>query len=125
MSVGGIRSSRPFAAVAGLLARALRRLRGGAGEPYFDLDDAAAVGRLLKRYGLPPLPGPPREVAFRDGRLARGEKVYELRDDVREAFPLGLTPAGREALLDWFLREGRADLGIGVADVLRYLFELD
>jgi glycosyltransferase involved in cell wall biosynthesis len=125
MSVGGPRSSRPFAAVAGLLSRAARLLRGGAGEPYFDLDDEGAVGRLLARYALPPLSGSPRDVAFRDGRLAWGEKVYELRTDVREAFPLGLTPAGREAFLDWFLRGGRDELGVGVADVLRYLFEQD
>jgi glycosyltransferase involved in cell wall biosynthesis len=124
MSAGGTRLSRPFAAVAGLLARAARLLRGASG-PYFELDDAVAVGRLLARYALTPLPGSPREVAFRDGRLARGEKVYELREDVREAFPLALTPAGREAFLDWFLREGRDELGVGVADVLRYLFEQD
>ena len=123
MSAGGTRSPGPFAALAGLLGRAARRLRGG--KPDFDLDDAAAVGRLLERHGLPPLAGSPREVAFRDGRLGRGEKVYELREDVREAFPLGPTPAGREALLDWFLRDGRDELGISVADVLRYLFELD
>jgi glycosyltransferase involved in cell wall biosynthesis len=124
MSVGGARLPRPFAAVAGLLSRAARRLRGGPAGPCFDLE-AGAVGRLLARYGLPPLPGSPREVAFRDGRLARGEKVYELREDVREAFPLGLTPAGREGLLDWFLREGRDESGVSVADVLRYLFEQD
>jgi glycosyltransferase involved in cell wall biosynthesis len=63
--------------------------------------------------------------AARDGRLAWGEKVYELRPDVREAFPLAPTPAGREAFLDWFLRDGRDELGVGVADVLRYLFEQD
>src|SRR4051812_23001233 len=85
------------------LARRLKGLLGGAAAPAFDLDDAAA----------------------RDGNLAAGEKVYELREDVRAAIPLALTPAGREAFLAWFLAAGRHETDAAPADVLRLLSDHD
>ena len=45
--------------------------------------------------------------AFEYGHQARGDKVYEVRDDVRAMFPLGLTPSQRGLYLEWFARCGR------------------
>jgi glycosyltransferase involved in cell wall biosynthesis len=118
------------AAGLGRLARKLRRrvrlfLRGESPRHFFDLDDRERVDAILTAHGLPPLPGSPREVALRDGDAERGESVYELRPDVREAIPLALTPAHRGAFLRWFAEYGRHEVDAGVADVLRYLFEQD
>src|SRR5262249_54459474 len=75
---------------------------------------------------LPPLAASPRQAAFRNGDPIRGEKVYELREDVRRAIPLALTPAQRGVFLRWFLTlGGRHETDATLADVLRALFELD
>jgi glycosyltransferase involved in cell wall biosynthesis len=114
----------------GRLARKVRRrvgllLRGESPRHFFDLDDRDRIDALLIAHGLPPLDGPPREVAHRHGDAERGESVYELRPDVREAIPLAPTPAHRGAFLRWFVEYGRHETDAGVADVLRYLFEQD
>src|SRR5438128_2329573 len=90
------------------LVRRLRRLLEG--EPQaaaLDLDDSRLVNELLAARDLPPLDDTPRAAARRDGRLAVGESVYEVRDDVRRAMPLALTPAGRRLYFEWFLDGGR------------------
>jgi glycosyltransferase involved in cell wall biosynthesis len=114
----------------GRLARKARRrlrllFRGEHPAGYFDLDDADLVNHLLRSCGQPPLDGSPREVAGRDGDPARGELVYELRDDVRRAIPLALTPAQRGAYLRWFAEHGWPASGATVADILRVLFDQD
>jgi len=45
--------------------------------------------------------------AFEAGYRARADRLYELRDDVREAIPLALTPAQRGAYLEWCVAYGR------------------
>jgi glycosyltransferase involved in cell wall biosynthesis len=114
----------------GRLARKVRRrvgllLRGESPRHFFDLDDRDRIDALLTAHGMPPLADSPREVAPRDGDAERGESVYELRPDVREALPLALTPAHRGAFLRWFVEHGRHEMNVGVADVLRHLFEQD
>jgi glycosyltransferase involved in cell wall biosynthesis len=115
---------------AGRLVRKIRRrlrllLRGESPRHYFDVHDRDLVNQLFAGCGLPPLRGEPREVALRDGHPTRGEKVYELRDDVRREIPLALTPAWRGAYLDWFCRYGRRESDAEPLDVLRTLIELD
>ena len=103
--------------------RLLHRLRRLLHGDEFDLD--TGVNGLLTSRGLPPLDGPPRAIANRDGNLASGESVYETRPDVRRALPLALTPAGRRTYLDWFLDNGQHETTATLADVLLALFDQD
>src|SRR5687768_3200561 len=91
---------------AGRFGRKARRplrlfLRGESPRHSFDVRDRDLVNQLLAGCGLPPLRAEPRAAALRDGHPTRGEKVFELRDDVRREIPLALTPAQRGAYLDW------------------------
>ncbi len=112
-----------------LIARIRRRLRlllrGESPRHYFDLEDADLVNRILTGCSHPPLDTSPREAAFRDGDLQRGEKLYELRDDIRREIPLALTPAQRGAYLHWFCRFGWDAIDTTPLDLLRVLFEED
>jgi glycosyltransferase involved in cell wall biosynthesis len=115
----------------GALARKLRRrvrllLGGESPRHYFDLRDRDLIDQLLAAGSLPPLAASPHETAVRDGDAARGDKVYELRDDVRREIPLALTPAQRGTYLHWFLvLGGRHETDATLADLLRSLLELD
>lgn len=100
-------------------------LRGEHPAHFFDLADAGLVNQTLRSCGADPLDAPPREVAARDGDAARGELVYELRDDVRRAIPLALTPAQRGVYLRWFAEHGWAASGATIPDILRVLFDQD
>jgi glycosyltransferase involved in cell wall biosynthesis len=93
-------------------------LRGETDATYFPVDDSPAVRDLVAAFGHDwPVAIPESgNQAFR---------VYELRADLRETFPLGPTPAGRRDLLAWYLAHGIAEFGIGVGDVLAMLRELD
>ena len=59
------------------------------------------------------------------GRFDVGESVYHLRRDVRDRYPLALTPAQRGDYLRWFLQHGRNELDADPADLLCYLAALD
>ncbi|HEY8506014.1 MAG TPA: hypothetical protein VIL46_15620, partial [Gemmataceae bacterium] len=61
--------------------------------------------------------------AFAANLSRRVRRVYELRSDLREAFPFGLTPRQRGEYLGWLLRHGRADFGLRGEEVLWFLFE--
>jgi len=63
-----------------------------------------------------------RAFAKASGPAAR--YVYQLRYDVRETFPLGLTPRQRLDFLSWLLIHGQSDHGIGVDEALWYFMEL-
>jgi glycosyltransferase involved in cell wall biosynthesis len=119
------RSVNPLSLRLPTVRAAVRRvryfLRGEHPGSYFDLHDMGAVTRLLADAGLPPLDGDP----VRDGDAVRGATVYDLRDDVRRAIPLALTPAQRGAYLGWFLRYGRHETDADVLDVLGALAEQD
>ena len=105
----------------GLLRKARRRvrlfLRGEHPRHYFDIRDRDLIDRVLRAHGLPPSGEP--------GDAARGDKVFELRDDVRAVIPLALTPAQRGAYFRWFLEHGRHDSDATPADVLAALVTLD
>lgn len=112
-----------FARTARLLRAARRRLRlalaGESREHFFDLADTELVDRALAAGGHPPL------AESQPGDAARGEMLYELRDDLRTHFPLGLTPAQRGALLRWFAEYGWDAIPATPDDLLAYLSELD
>ncbi len=90
--------------------------RGETAATYFDAHNPHEVTALFAEHGLPV----PTEPGLAD--VAR--RVWELRRDLREAFPLGLTPAQRRAYAGWLLAHGRADFGLTPADVLAYLREM-
>ncbi len=119
--------SRPLLANWQKVRRRLRfLLTGESRRHFFDLRDRGAIDALLHEAALPRLTHSPRDLAFREGDAERGDRVFELRDDVRREIPLGLTPAQRGALLRWFLvLGGQEEMGITLADLLRSLFELD
>lgn len=54
----------------------------------------------------------------------RVRQVYELRPDVREVFPLGLTPAQRGEYTAWLFRYARGEYGLRDHEILWYLFGL-
>jgi len=111
------------------IAKVRRRLRmffrGESPRFFFDLDDRERISRIMAEHGLTPPPGSPRESAYRLGHPTRGEKLYELRDDLRREIPLALTPAQRGDYFRWFCRFGWSDMDIEPLDLLRTLFELD
>ena len=116
----------PLARAGRKAARRVRLLlRGEHPAHFFDLADAGLVNQTLRSCGADPLDATPREVAARDGDAARGELVYELRDDVRRAIPLALTPAQRGVYLRWFVEHGWAASGATIPDILRVLFDQD
>ncbi len=92
---------------------------------YFDLEDQELINRILAEGSHPILQCQPREAAFSEGNLIRGEKLYELRDDLRREIPLALTPAQRGEYLRWFCRFGWSESDVQPLDLLRVLFEQD
>jgi glycosyltransferase involved in cell wall biosynthesis len=54
----------------------------------------------------------------------RVRQVYELRPDVREVFPLGLTPAQRGEYATWLFRYAREEYGLRDDEILWYLLGL-
>ncbi|VTS03762.1 glycosyltransferase family 4 protein [Tuwongella immobilis] len=55
----------------------------------------------------------------------RVKRVYELRSDLRAAFPLGLLPCGRREYLQWLLVHGPSNLGLEPEECLWMMFELE
>jgi glycosyltransferase involved in cell wall biosynthesis len=56
----------------------------------------------------------------------RVRRVFELREDLRGVFPLGLTPKQRGEYLGWLVsRYGRNDFDLSPEAALWFLFELD
>ena len=112
-----------------LLQKVRRRaklfLRGESPGQFFDLDDREAIARITTSCSLMPPQSSPREAAYRDGKLERGEKLYELREDLRREIPLALTPAQRGEYFRWFCQFGWKETDIEPMDVLRALFEQD
>ncbi|MFO0851534.1 MAG: glycosyltransferase family 4 protein [Gemmataceae bacterium] len=90
--------------------------RGETAATFFDVHNPHEVATLFAEHGLP--------VPTAPGSAEVARRVWELRRDLREAFPLGLTPAQRRAYAGWLLTHGRADFGLAPADVLAYLREL-
>jgi glycosyltransferase involved in cell wall biosynthesis len=114
---------------AGLWKKVQRRLRlalrGESAKHFFDLDDADLIARIMRQCDREPPVGSPREAAYRDGRPGLGDKLFELREDLRTVFPLGLTPAQRGDFFHWFCRYGWPEMDLEPLDVLRMLFEQD
>ncbi len=88
---------------------------------------AGADGPFVKWLigGLPPTDGERIRTLFASHFGERCKRVYDYRPDLRELFPLGLTPQHRGHLLRWLLTHGAAELGLSAEEVLWGLVELD
>lgn len=112
-----------------LLSGVRRRLRdwrrGETRATFFDVTHRGELVSLLTNHGIAPftlseaLASPSAE---QGRRVAR--RVWEMREDLRKAFPLGLTPAQREAYAGWLLTVGRTDFGLTPEGVIAYLSDL-
>jgi glycosyltransferase involved in cell wall biosynthesis len=115
-----MRTSTPATLILDRLVRRARLLfQGESPRRYFDIRDPRLVRQLFENAELPP------PIAPAPGAFERAERVYELRDDVRALMPFALTPFGRGAFLDWYLKFGRAELAASPDDLVAYLAELD
>jgi glycosyltransferase involved in cell wall biosynthesis len=103
---------RPNPSVRRLLGGLRSLLRIEANAPY---SDRRTLDAMLARHGVEPGQG---------GDARRARAVWAERPDVREAFPLGLTPAGRGPYFEWLLTGGKADCGLTGDDIRAFAAEL-
>jgi len=90
--------------------------------PRFDPRAKRDLARLLAKFDLPIPEGDPR-VNRGPNAADRVREVYQLRADVRDVFPLGLTPAQLGDYGDWLLRYGRSEYGFTADEILCFLFD--
>jgi glycosyltransferase involved in cell wall biosynthesis len=83
------------------------------------------TGNGLVPDGLPEPAARNLEGVFAVRPFDRVRQVFELRADVRDVFPLGLTPAGRGAYATWLFRHARHEYKLRDDEILWYLFALD
>ncbi len=86
------------------------------------LQDLAHVNAILAAGGHPPLAAPPHPDLVRGERALR---VYELSAELREAIPLALTPAGREAFFGWAVLHSAGEMTVTPAEALALLAHTD
>src|SRR5439155_20775229 len=56
---------------------------------------------------------------------ARVRQLYRLREDLRHAFPLALTPAGRRDFFQWLTAHGGQEHGLRAEEMWWFLLECD
>jgi glycosyltransferase involved in cell wall biosynthesis len=107
---------------AGVWRRVRDALRGETTETYFDIHDRRELSSVLTANGVMP----PAASPTGDGLAERVKRVFELRPDLREAYPFALTPhPDRRRFLEWLLVYGAKDYGITPNEALAWLFEQD
>jgi glycosyltransferase involved in cell wall biosynthesis len=107
---------------AGVWRRVRDAFRGETAETYFDIHNSRELNPVLEAYGVSRPPIPPAK----HGSAERVKRVFELRGDLREAFPFALTPhPDRRRFLEWLLVYGAKDYGITPDEALVWLFEQD
>jgi glycosyltransferase involved in cell wall biosynthesis len=80
----------------------------------------------VRRYRLGPAAVEHLTTAFTSNPSARARRVFECRPDLRNAFPVGLTPhPQRRDYLAWLLVWGPGEFGLTPEESLWYLFELE
>jgi GT2 family glycosyltransferase len=63
--------------------------------------------------------------AFRDSVSARARQAFCCRDDLKERFPLGLTPIHRRDLFLWFMSQGRFEYDLRLEEIWWLFLESD
>lgn len=84
-----------------------------------NLHDRACIDQFLTDCGLDPeMDGPKETEGLPDipgGRRVR--QLYEFRPDLRELFPLALTPVGQRQFLHWLLVAGKHEIGLTTQEI--------
>ena len=110
--------------------RRLARLRKSVREAWtgetaatmFDVRDLRAVNEILQSAGVESLTELP-PAAKTDGRI---DRVFDLRSDLRQVFPMARTPhPDRAHYLRWLVSHGRADFPITVEEAVAGLLRDD
>ncbi|OWK45271.1 glycosyltransferase family 4 protein [Fimbriiglobus ruber] len=102
----------PLAVTRRLAGRARAWWHGPTGGADFDATDPRQVASFLAAHGVAAVAGPADPHAVNVAR-----RVWELRQDLRQAFPLGLTPAQRRAYAGWLLTYAAREFGLAPASV--------
>jgi len=115
---------------AGGVRRRLRdTLRGETDSTFFDIHDVRRINDILRPHGVQELIELSKATLLTKTDAFRGERVkriYEYRQDLRELFPLGMTPhPDRAKFLTWFVSNGRHEFDLTAEEGLWYLFELN
>ena len=115
----------PLAAARRIAGRVRRRVRdwwrGETATTFFDVHNPDELNPLLAAHGVAPFPA---SAARGDPGIRVARRVWQLRADLRRAFPLGLTPAQQRAYADWLLGQGAKDFDLTPEAVVAYLVEL-
>lgn len=100
-------------------------IRGETSQTLFDIHNPDELNGLLHRLGLP-RKNPSDYSASHPTRNAwKARLAYQQRPDIRESFPLGLTPRDRGLLFAWMATHGTREIGFDVEDALSALFAQD
>jgi glycosyltransferase involved in cell wall biosynthesis len=60
---------------------------------------------------------------FERGPSARARQTFWARDDLKTAFPMGPTPAGRCGLFRWFMRHGKTEGNLRLEEIWWFFLE--
>ena len=101
-----------------LRRRVRETLRGETAETYFDLHNPRELQPILDAHGV--MLGD-----WRNESSLRVRRIFKLREDLRQEFPIGFTPQGRRALLPWLLSCAKSEYGVSAEECLKFLHELD
>jgi GT2 family glycosyltransferase len=94
-------------------------LSGGCSGEFFKW----ATSRGADELGLPKKARDQIQLAFEKRLSARARQLLYFRDDLREAFPIGLTPIGRRELFCWFIRHGPGEANLRLEEIWWFFLE--
>lgn len=85
----------------------------------------AFATRLLREVRHDPIVQANIHAAFESLPGERGQRIYEIREDLRTLFPLGPTPIQRGQFLRWFLEHGTHETKVEPEAGLWWLYEVE
>ncbi len=83
------------------------------------LRDIEAANRWLASHGAGPIP------SSVSASSDRPRQIFEIRSDLRLAFPHAYLPHGRRTFLDWLFTHGKTEFGVTNDEIVALLAELD
>ena len=99
------------------------RLCGRSLSPDFNPSRQRDLESLFSELGLE-LPSADELEKAKTLAADRVHKIYQSRYDVRESFPLGLTPGQLREFATWLFRYGKSEYGLTDREILAYLTSL-